>query len=90
MAVDADALAAQMFNAAFEVLKGHAPTIGAYIQDQCQKEQAAVLFEMQKSAVRSVLISAEGLSALAVEEAINAALGAVRAVVNTALGFSLI
>lgn len=45
---------------------------------------------MQKSASRSVLLTVKGLSLLAAEEAINAALAVVRTVVNTAVKFTLI
>jgi hypothetical protein len=109
MAIDVEGLAKQMFDAAFAVLKGKAPSIAGYAQGECAKiaqtfatieaelqadqitkDQAAILLDMQKSATRSVLLSAEGLGALAVEQAINAALGVVRSGVNAALGFALI
>jgi hypothetical protein len=45
---------------------------------------------MQKRATRTVLMTAEGLGALAVEKAINAALDVVRPVVNRVLGFALV
>lgn len=45
---------------------------------------------MQKSATRSVLLTAEGLGELATEEAINAALDVARPIVNAALGFLLL
>jgi len=53
-------------------------------------EEASVLLDMQRSATRTVLLSAEGLGMLVVEQAINAALDVVKSVVNTALGFALI
>ncbi len=109
MAIDAGALAKQMFDAAFAVLKGKAPSIAGYVQGECAKiaqtfitiedgaqsgqispDEAAVLLDMQKSATRSVLLSAEGLGLLAVEQAINAALDVVRPIVNAALGFALV
>jgi len=109
MAIDAGALTKQMSDAAFAVLKGKAPSIGAYVKGECAKiaqtfttieagvlagqisqEEAAVLLDMQKSATRTVLLSAEGLGMLAVEQAINAALDVVKSVVNAALGFALI
>ena len=66
-------------------------TIEAELQSgQISQAQAAILLDMQKSATRSVLLSAEGLGALAVEQAINAALNVVRPIVNAALGFALI
>jgi len=53
-------------------------------------DEAKLLLEMQKGAMRSVLLSAEGLGLLAVEKAINAALDAVKPIVNVALGFALL
>ena len=57
---------------------------------QINKQQAGLLLDMQTSASRNVLLTLEGLALLAVEEAINAALGVVKTAVNTALGFALI
>jgi hypothetical protein len=54
------------------------------------QQQAALLLDMQKNASRSVLLALEGLALLAVENAINAALGVAKTAVNTALGFALI
>jgi hypothetical protein len=53
-------------------------------------EQAKLLFEMKKNTAKIVLLSIEGLGILAVEQAINAALNAVKEAVNGALGFILI
>lgn len=53
-------------------------------------EQALLLFEMQKSATRSVLLTSSGLSLLAAEAAINAALDVVKVAVNAAIGIVLI
>ena len=57
---------------------------------QITDQQAKLLIEMQKSAMRTVLLSAEGLGLLAVEKAINAALDAVKSVVNAAVGHDLL
>lgn len=57
---------------------------------QMSDEEAKLLIEMQKGAMRTVLLSAEGLGLLAVEKAINAALDAVKPLVNAALGFGLL
>jgi hypothetical protein len=46
--------------------------------------------EFQKEAWETVLLSIEGLNQLMVEEALNAALDAVKDVVNTAVGFVLL
>ena len=52
--------------------------------------QAGLLLNMQKNASSSTLLTVQGLGMLTVENAINAALGAVKAAVNTALGIALI
>ena len=52
--------------------------------------QANLLLDMQKNALKTVLLSEEGLGLLAAEAAINAVLDAVKTAVNTALGFALI
>ena len=52
--------------------------------------EAQILFEMQKNATRAVLLAVKGMGLIAVEEAINAALGAVSDIVNGALGFKLL
>jgi hypothetical protein len=57
---------------------------------QMGEDEARVLVEMYASAKRSVSFTAEGLSELAVEEAMNAALDVARSVANAALGFALI
>jgi hypothetical protein len=53
-------------------------------------EQARLHLEIQKNASRTVLLTMEGLSILTVEAAINAALGVIKDVVNTAVGFALL
>jgi hypothetical protein len=45
---------------------------------------------MQKNSALAVMLTVEGLGLLTVESAINAALGAVRDSVNTAVGFALL
>jgi hypothetical protein len=54
------------------------------------EDEAKVQLDMQKQATSVVLLTVEGLSALAVEAAINAALGVAKGAVNTALGFAII
>ncbi len=54
------------------------------------EEQATILLDMQKGASRSVMITVEGMAAVAAEQAINAAFDSVRQTVNTAIGFALI
>jgi hypothetical protein len=57
---------------------------------QINDAQAQLLFDMQKNASRNVLLTVKGLSLLAAEEAINAALSVVKTAVNVALKFPLI
>lgn len=54
------------------------------------EEQARLLLDMNRSTLKIVLLSIEGIGLVAVEEAINAALNAVKDVVNTAVGFALL
>jgi predicted transcriptional regulator len=53
-------------------------------------EEAQSLLDMQKHATRAVMLAVETMGVVAVEKAINAALGAVRDVVNKAVGWSLL
>lgn len=53
-------------------------------------QQAKALLQMQRNSALAVLLTIEGLGLLAVESAINAALGAVKQTVNTAVGFALL
>jgi len=53
-------------------------------------EQAKLLFNMQKNALTTVLLSEEGLGLLAAEAAINDVLDAIKGIANKALGFALI
>jgi hypothetical protein len=53
-------------------------------------KQAKALLSMQKNSALAVLLTVQGLGLLTVESAINAALGAVKETVNTALGFLLL
>lgn len=53
------------------------------------QEQARLHIKLQRNASQQVLMMVEGLSILAAEEAINAALDVIRQTVNTALGFVL-
>ena len=52
--------------------------------------EASVLLDMQKNTARTVLLTIQGMGLIAAEMAINAALGAVRGLVNGALGFALL
>jgi len=57
---------------------------------QINTKQAKALLRMQRNSAQSVLLTIEGLGLLTVESALNAALGAVRDTVNTAVGFALL
>lgn len=63
---------------------------GQYALGKMTSEQAKLHLEIQKNASRTVLLTLEGLGVLAVEDAINAALGVIRDTVNNALGFVLL
>ena len=54
------------------------------------KEQAALQLDIQKNSIKTVLLTEEGLGLLAVEAAINAAMDAIRATVNKAIGWALL
>lgn len=54
------------------------------------EDEAKLHLEIQKQAARSILLTVEGLGALAVEGAINAALAVAKDAVNSALGFALV
>lgn len=57
---------------------------------EVDQAEASLFLDMQKNASKSVLLALKGMALLAVENAINAALGAIKAVVNSTLGFALI
>ena len=54
------------------------------------EEQAKLYIDIQKSSMRIVLLTIQGLGILAVEAAINAAIDVVRSTVNTALGWAIL
>jgi predicted deacylase len=54
------------------------------------EQQAQALLEMQKHSMRMVLLTVEGIGLITAQNAINAALGAVRTVVNSSIGFGLL
>ncbi|MFQ5656343.1 MAG: hypothetical protein ACE5G5_02285 [Candidatus Methylomirabilales bacterium] len=62
----------------------------AKILHEIDEEDARILIDMQKNAMRSVMLTVEGLGIIAVEQAINAALGVMRDTVNTAIGWTLL
>ena len=52
-------------------------------------EKAALMIDMQKNAIKMVLLTEEGLGLLAAEAAINAAIGVVKDVVFKAIGIAI-
>ena len=54
------------------------------------EEQAKLYLDIQRSSMRIVLLTIEGLGMLAVEAAINAALNVAKSTVNTVTGWSLL
>jgi hypothetical protein len=54
------------------------------------EEQAKLHHEIQRNASRSVLLTVEGLGLVAVEQAVNAAMDALKETVNGALDFALL
>ena len=61
-----------------------------HAQGKITKKAAKLHLRIQKNAAVTVLLTVEGLGLLAVENAINAAVKAIRQAVNTAVGFSLV
>jgi|GEM_PF-572290 hypothetical protein len=54
------------------------------------EDEAKLQLNIQKQATKAVLLAIAGVSLLAAEAAINAALATVKTAVNTAVGFALI
>jgi hypothetical protein len=63
---------------------------GQLAAGEITQPQADLLLDMQKNASRAVLLALKGMSLLAAEQAINAALGVIASVVNAAVHFPLI
>ena len=59
-------------------------------REKVNRRQAKALLRIHRNTTQTVLLTIEGLGVIAVEDAVNAALGAARDVVNTAVGFRLI
>lgn len=57
---------------------------------EISKTEAKILLNQQKVAVAAVLTSVEGMTAIAVQSAVNAALKVVKDFVNGKLGFALL
>lgn len=59
-------------------------------QGRVNRTQARALLAIHRNTTRMVLLTVKGLGKVAVENAINAALGAVATLVNKAAGFALL
>jgi len=60
------------------------------IKGEIDKEKAKIMFKMQKEAVQEQLLTVEGISVVLIQNALNAALNAVRDAVNSAIGWTLL
>lgn len=60
------------------------------LSGRINQREAKLHLDIQRNAARAVLLTIEGLGILAVEQAINAALAAVKGAVNAALNFKLL
>ena len=63
--------------------------IGEHLEDYTQ-EGARALLDMQMKAAAGVIVAMTTLTLLAVQEALNAIIAAVKQLVNSTLGFALI
>jgi len=61
-----------------------------YNAKKINKEQAQALLELQKHATQTVFLTIKGIGLIAAQNAINAALGAAKTVVNKSIGFALL
>lgn len=59
-------------------------------QGKITEEEARFLAGLQQNAMKSVLLTIEGLGMLAVESAVNAAVGAVRDLLNASIGWKVL
>lgn len=60
------------------------------LQGNVSETQAKILMDLQKNASRVVLLTLESIGLIMAEQTINAALGAIRDVVNKTIGFALL
>lgn len=60
------------------------------LDNKITEEQAKGYLEIQKSSMRIVLLSIEGLGIVAVENTINSALDVIKKTVNTAIGWKIL
>jgi hypothetical protein len=64
--------------------------VQASVNGEITKTEARILLNQQKVAASAVLTSAEGMTAVAVQAAIDAALKVVKDFVNGKIGFTLV
>lgn len=57
---------------------------------EISEDEAKMLVDIRENALRSVLLGAEGLSALTLEATVNAIMGVVKGAINTATGFKIL
>jgi len=60
------------------------------LEGSISEAEAKLLVSMQQESMKTVLLAVKGMSLVAVESAINAALGVLKDTVNTAIGFRLL
>lgn len=60
------------------------------LDGKINEEQAKLYIDIQKSSMRIVLLTIQGLGLLTVEAAINAAIDTIKSTVNTALGWTVL
>lgn len=60
------------------------------LEETITEEQALLLVNMHKHSMTTVLLTVKGLGLLAIESAINAALGVARDTINTAIGWKIL
>lgn len=60
------------------------------LEGTATEEKAKLLLDIQMNASKTVLLTVQGMAKIMAEQAINAALGAIKDIVNKALGFALI
>lgn len=60
------------------------------LENKITKEEASLHIEIQKSSYRMVLLAVQGLGLIAVENALNAAIGVISTTVNKAIGWNLL
>lgn len=60
------------------------------LEGKITKEEALLHIQIQKNSYRTVLLAIQGLGLIAVENALNAAIGVISTTVNKAIGWNLL